>query len=119
MPPPFVLAVVSDLFFVVKIGDAAKRAGFTAKFISNGELALEKAKEKPALILIDLNNDVAQPFQLITDLKADAETKAIPMIGYVSHVQVELEKKAEEAGCDRVLARSALSQNLNQLFEAV
>jgi hypothetical protein len=32
-------------------------------------------------------------------------------------VQVELKQSAQEAGCDMVLARSAFSQNLTQIFK--
>jgi CheY-like chemotaxis protein len=111
-----VLAIVSDLFFVVKIGDAAKRAGLNVHFTSDCAVAVEKAREGPCLILIDLNNDRAQPIDLVRTLKATAETKDIPVVGYLSHVHVELKKKAEEAGCDRVLARSALADQLNHVF---
>ncbi len=115
--PTSVLALVSDLFFVVKIGDAAKRAGLTVQFTSDPTLALAKAREIPSLILIDLNNDRAAPINFIQDLKAAPETRNIPLIAYVSHVQIELKQKAMEAGCDRVLARSALSDQLTQLLQ--
>jgi hypothetical protein len=32
-------------------------------------------------------------------------------------VQVELKQQAQEAGCDMVMARSAFSQNLPQIFK--
>jgi CheY-like chemotaxis protein len=114
--PTNVLAIVSDLFFVVKIGDAAKRAGRSVQFTSDPSLALEKARQAPALILIDLNNDRAQPIDLVRTLKSTPETRDVPVIGYLSHVHVELKKKAEEAGCNRVLARSALDGQLSKLF---
>lgn len=114
--PDNVLAIVSDLFFVVKIGDAVKRAGKNVQFTSDPALALEKALAGPSMIVIDLNNDRAQPVDLIRTLKARPETKDIPMVGYLSHVHVELKKKAEEAGCDRVLARSALDGELRKMF---
>jgi len=49
--------------------------------------------------------------------KAKAETKGISLIGYLSHIQVELKQQAQEAGCDMVLARSAFSQNLPLIFK--
>lgn len=114
--PDNVLAIVSDLFFVVKIGDAVKRAGKAVHFTSDQALALARAQEGPSLILIDLNNDRAQPVDLIRTLKATPETKDIPLVGYLSHVHIELKRKAEEAGCDRVLARSALDGALKEMF---
>lgn len=115
--PKRVLAVVSDLFFSVKLSEAAKRCGLSLEFVKDPEELLEKAKEKPTLIVFDLNFDDVHPLQLITKLKGHATTKGISLLGYLSHVQGELKQSAQEAGCDMVLARSAFSQNLTQIFK--
>jgi len=112
-----VLAVLSDLFFSVKINDAAKRAGMTVEFVKDEHDVLIKAKSKPSLIIFDLNFESVDPLGLITKLKNSAELKDISVIGYLSHVQGELKQKAHETGCDMVLARSAFSQNLQQILK--
>jgi PleD family two-component response regulator len=111
------MAVVSDLFFSVKLSEAAKRSGLALEFVKDGKLVLEKAGEQPSLIIFDLNFEAVQPLELITSLKATPATKGISLIGYLSHIQVELKQKAQEAGCDMVMARSAFSQNLPQIFK--
>lgn len=113
-----ILAVVSDLFFSVKLSEAAKRANLALEFVKEGAQVIEKAHhEKPALIIFDLNFDSVEPLSLITRLKVAPETKGINLIGYLSHVQAELKQNAQEAGCDMVMARSAFSQNLPQIFK--
>lgn len=113
-----ILAVVSDLFFSVKLSEAAKRANLALEFVKEGKQVIEKAHhEKPALIIFDLNFDGVEPLNLITKLKGAPETKGINLIGYLSHVQVELKQNAQVAGCDMVMARSAFSQNLPQIFK--
>ena len=112
-----VLAVVSDLFFSVKINDAAKRAGMSVEFVKDEHEVLTKAKSKPSLIIFDLNFESVNPLDIITKLKSNAELKNISVIGYLSHVQGELKQKAHETGCDMVLARSAFSQNLAQILK--
>src|SRR5579862_1337164 len=112
-----VLAVVNDLFFSVKLSDAAKRAGLSLEFVKDSQEVLEKAQTLPSLIIFDLNFESADPVSLITKLKAKAETKGISLIGYLSHIQVELKQQAQEAGCDMVLARSAFSQNMPLIFK--
>jgi PleD family two-component response regulator len=108
-----ILAAVEDLFFTVKISDAAKRAGLLVEFIKNDKELLEKAKdERPSLIIFDLNFTAMEPLKVIPKLKGNSELKSISLIGYLSHVQGELKQKAHETGCDMVLARAALSQNL-------
>ena len=112
-----VLAVVSDLFFSVKLTDAAKRAGMALEFVKEAENVLAKAQTRPQLIILDLNFESANPLDLIGKLKGNAETKGISIIGYLSHIQGELKQAAQEAGCDMVMARSAFSQNMSQIFK--
>ena len=106
------VAVVSDLMFTVKIQDAAKRAGFEAVFVQSEQDALAQARQDPAVMILDLNNAAIDPLALVSKLKSDEATKAIRLLGYVSHVQTDLKRTAQEKGCDRVIARSVLSQNL-------
>jgi CheY-like chemotaxis protein len=112
-----VLAVLDDLFFTVKINEAAKRAGLSIKFVKSQRDALDQAAEGPALIILDLNFSAIQPVELIQKFKADPSLQKINLVGYVSHVQGELKQEAQEAGCDMVLARSAFSQSLQQIMK--
>ncbi len=112
-----ILAAVDDLFFSVKIGDMAKRAGMTVEFVKSDKDLLEKAKEKPTLIIMDLNFAAVQPIKVIGKLKGSSETKPISLIGFLSHIQAELKQKAIEAGCNMVLAKSAFSTNLPQILK--
>ena len=113
-----ILAVVDDLLFTVKISDAAKRAGLEAEFVKSEKDVMDKAAhEKPLLIILDLNNNSVQPLELITKLKGDGDLRHISLIGYLSHVQGELKQKAQEAGANIVMARSAFSQNLPQILK--
>jgi CheY-like chemotaxis protein len=112
-----VLAVVEDLFFTVKINEAAKRAGLGITFVKSEFDALEQARQQPAVIILDINFQGVDPLNLIRKLKADDQTKRINLIGYLSHVQGELKLEAQQAGCDMVMPRSAFSQNLPQILK--
>src|SRR5215471_9921124 len=116
--PKRVLAVVNDLFFSVKISEAAKRNGLALEFVKDSEEVLAKAMaEKPSLIIFDLNFESVGPLDLIKRLKASVETKGVSLLGYLSHLQSELKVQAQDAGCDMVLARSAFSQNMLMIFK--
>src|SRR5437868_4473544 len=117
-PSGKILAVMSDLFFSVKINDAAKKLGMTAEFVKDKMLALEKAKAKPPLIILDLNREAADPLDLIARIRGDPETAGIRTIGFVSHVQTQLKRRAQEIGCDTVVARSVFAQNLPAILES-
>jgi CheY-like chemotaxis protein len=115
MPNQKIVAVLDDLFFTVKINESAKRAGMPIVFVKSEVDALNQAAEKPALMILDLNCGSLDPLALIGKMKADH--KSVSLLGYVSHVQGELKQKAQEAGCDMVLARSAFSQNLPSILK--
>ena len=113
-----ILAVVDDLFFVVKIQDAAKRAGFEASFLKSEDEAIESARaERPRLVIVDLNAKSVKPVQLIERLRAHPDLKGLTVLSFVSHVQGELKQRAHDAGANMVLARSAFSTNLPQILK--
>lgn len=107
-----VIAVLSDLMFTVKIQDAAKRAGLESVFVTSQEDAITRARENPVLMIFDLNYAAANPLELIRKLKQENATAKIPLLGFVSHVETDLIQAARKNGCDKVMARSAFSQNL-------
>lgn len=112
-----VVAVVSDLMFTVKIQEGAKRAGMEVVFVQTEQGALEQARQAPAVIILDLNNSSVQALDVISKLKSDETTSKISLLGYVSHVQTDLKHTAQAKGCDLVIARSALSQNLPAILK--
>jgi PleD family two-component response regulator len=114
--PRRILAAVDDLFFVVKISEAARRVGMAVDFVKDDRSLLQMTAEKPALIILDLNFSAIKPLQTISKLKGNPELKDVSMLGYVSHVQGELKQKAHDLGCDMVMSRSAFSQNLATLL---
>ncbi len=117
--PARIFAFVDDLFFLAKIQETARKMNVKVEFVKTDKELQEKmgmnGAEKPALIIFDLNNVGAKPLTLIPKLKAKLK-KSTNIIGFVSHVQGDLKMKAQEAGCDMVLPRSAFSQNLAQML---
>ena len=114
-----IFAFVDDLFFLAKIQETARKMNVKVEFVKTEKDLQEKmgqnGDDKPSLIIFDLNNANAKPLATIPKLKAKLK-KATNIIGFVSHVQGDLKMKAQEAGCDMVLPRSAFSQNLAQLL---
>ena len=112
-----VIAMVSDIFFGAKISAAAKQVGVTLEYAGNEAVLMEKAKGNPSLFIFDLNQTASQPLDLIAKLKANAELKGIPVVGFLSHVQTDLAAAAQQAGCDQVMPRSAFSANLPAILQ--
>ncbi len=117
--PTRIFAFVDDLFFLAKIQETARKLNVKVEFVKTEKDLQERmgqnGDDKPSLIIFDLNNLSAKPLTMIPKLKSKLK-KATNIIGFVSHVQGDLKMKAQEAGCDMVLPRSAFSQNLAQLL---
>ncbi len=114
---PYVFAVVDDLFFIGKLSGTAKQVGITLQTTTAAQFSLEAVRQqKPALAIFDLNATTANALDLIRQLKADPELAAIPVVGFFSHVQVELMRAAQEAGCDEVMPRSKFTATLPDLL---
>jgi CheY-like chemotaxis protein len=109
---PSALALITDLMFMVKIKDAAKKLELPIKFMKTAADIEQAAANHPSLILLDLNVAGVEVLPLIKALKADASTKDIRLVGFISHVQIEARAAAEAAGCDLVVARSVFSEQL-------
>jgi CheY-like chemotaxis protein len=112
-----VVAVLDDLFFTVKIMDAAKRAGLDIVFVKEEAKVRELALALPTLIIFDLNTKAVDAVKLIRELKHQPETKQVSLLGFVSHVQVDLKKEAQTAGADIVLPRSTFSTTLPSILQ--
>jgi|SRR5262245_36424198 len=108
---------VDDMFFAAKISAVADAVGTKIiRLKSAHELIGHVERAGARLIIIDLNSARLDPIPTILYFKSSAELKAIPIIGFVSHVQVELMNSAQEAGCDQVMPRSAFSKRLPELL---
>ena len=102
--------------FLVKINDAAKRVGMRVEFVKDKKLALEKIAARPPLS--DLRSELCRgrPCWITARDQDESETAGIKTIAFVSHVQTDLKREAEAAGCDVVVARSVFAQNLEQIL---
>jgi CheY-like chemotaxis protein len=114
-----VLAVVDELFFGAKILETAQRLQVPLGLIqSAGELLSAARAVRPALIIFDLNAQACRPLETLRQLKADPDLRDIPTLGFFSHVQHDLKVAAAEAGCDRILPRSAFTATLPEILRA-
>ena len=108
-----VLAVVDDMFFASKIRAVAEAVGVEISFPRTKESLIEKARQAN-LVIVDLHNQKIDPLTLPEDLSA--HSGEIRLLGFFSHVEVELQRRALEAGYHQVIPRSAFSRDLAQIL---
>jgi CheY-like chemotaxis protein len=114
---PKVVAVLDDLFFTVKIMDAVKRAGLELELLKDEPTVLDRAAASPTLMIFDLNIRSLNAVEVIQKIKQSRETRHVSILGFVSHVQVDLKARAQQAGADVVLPRSTFSTNLPAILQ--
>jgi DNA-binding NarL/FixJ family response regulator len=118
--PTRIFCFIEDLFFQAKIIETAKKLGVKVEFIKGDKDSVAKLTEvaeadRPALVVVDLNNLNAKPLTLIPKIKTKLK-RATSIVGFLNHLQGDLKMKAIEAGCDTVMPRSAFSQTLPNLL---
>jgi CheY-like chemotaxis protein len=99
------------------------RNGFEIAIAVNGQEGLDKAaSERPDLILMDLSLPVMDGWEATRQIKANAATRAIPVIALTAHAMADDKAKALAAGCDdfdtKPVELPRLLQKINALLEA-
>jgi len=78
-----------------------KRAGFDVLIARDGAEGVAMARaELPALILMDMGLPVLDGTEATRKIKADPETKHIPVIALTAHAMNGDREKAMASGCD-------------------
>jgi CheY-like chemotaxis protein len=112
-----VVALIDDLFFQAKLVETAKQVGVELRTCSTPDAMLaEIAQNPPRLVVVDLNA-CNNPLGAIERVRANAGQ--IPLLGFLSHVQVDLAEKARAAGCNNVMPRSKFTKDLATILGQV
>jgi DNA-binding NarL/FixJ family response regulator len=105
-----VVALVDDLFFQAKLLETAKQLGVVLRTCATPDAVLaEIAQNPPRMIVVDLNAR-NNPIDAIERVRASAGQ--IPLLGFLSHVQLDLAEKARAAGCHDVMPRSKFTRDM-------
>jgi two-component system cell cycle response regulator DivK len=77
------------------------RRGFEVVIARDGEEGVRRVQsEKPDLVLMDMSLPVLSGWQASEQLKANPDTRAIPIIALTAHAMAEDRQKAIDAGCN-------------------
>ena len=117
MQQPIVIAVIDDLFFQAKARTALQHLGLAVEIVPDGgrlHVRLQ-AGDTPALVIVDLTLRNGDATALIRDLRAREPGRSVPILAFGSHVAVEVQKQALQAGASQVVAKSAFAKRLPQL----
>jgi len=86
--------------------DLLTNAGYEIIEAENGEEALAvAARERPDLILMDIQLPLLDGYEVTRRIKADPALRAIPIIAITSYALSGDENKARAAGCDAYVTK--------------
>lgn len=94
-----------------------EKKGFTVLVAKNGMDGIKATKEqKPDLVLMDVGLPDIDGYQATAQLKADPETKNIPLIILTAHALVTDQEKAKAVGADAFETKPI---NIAKLMETI
>jgi CheY-like chemotaxis protein len=113
-----VLVLVPDLFFQAKIVATAKATGAAIQVFTSAAELIEASRTQPnSIVIVDLSPaGETDPIALIEAMRQDGGTGTLRFVGFYSHVNKDLERRARAAGCDFVLPKSVFSRQLPELL---
>jgi two-component system cell cycle response regulator DivK len=101
-----ILIVEDDSRNLKLIRDLLQVKGYRTLEATDGKQGIESAKtNKPDLIVMDIHMPVMDGLEATRILKADEETKAIPVIALTSYAMKGDEKRILGAGCDDYITK--------------
>lgn len=113
------LVLLADDFEDARIlyGEYLMFCGYRVADASNGDEAIRKAIElQPDLILMDLSMPMVDGWEATRRLKADARTRRIPIMALTGHAMAGHAESARLAGCDAVVTKPCLPQDLVRII---
>jgi CheY-like chemotaxis protein len=115
---PTGLLLSDDLLFASRIAGTARGLKLTIhQATSVNRLTALVQSHRPRLVILDLANPTLDLPTLIAELESTAGTRP-RLVAYGSHVDGATLRKAKEAGCEVVLARSQFIEELPQALPA-
>jgi CheY-like chemotaxis protein len=109
------VACVEDLFFRSKIDATARHLNVPVHFADLGGLPEACRKGDTAAVLLELSSNGA-PLEAVRKIRENEQTRELPVIGFLSHVDRELAEKAKTSGVTQVMPRSQFSETLPDLL---
>lgn len=105
-----VVALAPDLFFATKIDALMRAAGHEPRIESSVE-GVAGAASEAEVVIVDLHADGLDPAELVEKMQGR------PLLGFYSHVEVDVRRRAEQAGFDMVVPRSRVARELPALVD--
>ncbi len=107
-----IVAVISDLMFESRVREQALALGYDVRAVDTLEAVQEAVAAGAVLAVVDLHV-AGLDWRVAVDA---AQERGVPVLAFGRHTEARLLRSARKAGCDRVVARSTLVEELPSLI---
>ena len=115
-----ILVAVTDIFFYTKVRDALLSKGYRLEKVRAQQDLAEKASSmNPIAVILNMNDQTLDAFQALETLKTDARLKAIPVLAFANHEEVDTWNRAKALGVSKIVSRNEFSARTKDLVEEV
>ena len=115
--PKLILIVEDNAQSLKLFRDILQASGYATVEATDGRVCVElAAARKPDLILMDIQLPGMDGLEATRLLRADSETRCIPVVAVTSYAMVGDEERIRQAGCDGYIAKPI---DLNTFRETV
>jgi hypothetical protein len=111
-----IVLIVDDLMFLPKLENSLRKLGYRALEATDESQLTRALFQSPVLVIVDLFGR-AYDWAMLINLIKKSKVGPVPVLGFGPHVDLALREKALAAGCDVVVGRGAISENLAHLIE--
>ncbi|MDQ7858622.1 MAG: response regulator [Armatimonadota bacterium] len=113
-----VLIVDDNLLSCTRLLNQAQAAGWQARAVGPGAEALAHARQhRPDAIVVNLAAASTDPVLFLRALRAEPDLAPVPVLGFCGHRETRRREGAVAAGCNRVVANSAVASDLRAQVE--
>lgn len=115
-----VLVAVSDVFFYTKIRDALLPKGYVLERARTQDDVPAKAESlRLCAMILNMNDEKLDAFLALAQIKGHDRFKAIPVLAFANHEEVDTWKRARELGVTKIVSRNEFSSRTRDLLEEV
>jgi len=115
-----VLVAVTDIFFYTKVRDALLPTGYRLEKVRVQQDITDKAfSMNPVAVILNMNDQTLDAFQALETLKTDPRLKAIPILAFANHEEVDTWNRAKALGVSKIVSRNEFSARTKDLVDEV
>jgi PleD family two-component response regulator len=115
-----ILVGVTDIFFYTKVRDALMSKGYKIERARTQQDFAEMASATSrSAVILNMNDETLNAFQALQAIKADTRLKALPILAFANHEEVDTFNRARALGVTKIVSRNEFSARLKDLLEEI